>query len=108
MTLPKEGDHPMQRKPRSPLLRAEQVAEIIGVSPRTAADLMQLMPHINIGRSLRKPRWAVTEDDLNAFLASRTAPPELPGPPRPRRRKASPIAHSPYLLDENGHIPRRK
>ncbi len=98
----------MQHKPRSPLLRAEQVAEIIGVSSRTAADLIKQMPRINIGRSLRNPRWVVTEDDLNAFLAARTAPPELPSPPRPRRRRASPAIYAAGLLDENGHIPRRK
>lgn len=93
---------------RSPLLRAEQVAQICCVSPRVAADLMQQMPHINIGRSQQRPRWAVYEDDLYAFLDSRKARPESEPQPRKRRKRANNVVNMSGMLDEHGHILRRK
>lgn len=92
---------------RGALLRADGVAALVGVSPRTAADLMQQMPRVNVGRSMSNPRWAVYEADVKAWLDSRQIPAETPGKPRQARRRAN-ITTMPGLLDEHGHIPRRK
>lgn len=98
----------MTPRPRPQLLRAEQVAELIGVSPRTAADLMRQMPRINIGRSLQRPRWAVYEADVQAWINSRQEPAEIPGQPKRTRKKTSNVTRLDTLLDAHGHIPRRK
>lgn len=58
----------MMQKTLQKLLRAEDVAGIMGVSLRVAKDLMQEMPRVNIGRSTDHPRWAVEETTLHAFL----------------------------------------
>ena len=96
----------MQAINKGPLIRAEQVAAIIGVSPRVAADLMRQMPRVNISRSLQGTRWAVYEADVHAWLASRQAPAETPG--QPKRRRTAKITRMSDMLDERGHIPRRK
>jgi excisionase family DNA binding protein len=41
---------------------------------------------VNVGGGTVKPRWRISEDQLNEFLASRTATPPAP---RPARRKRS-------------------
>lgn len=97
----------MQAVPKGPLIRADQVAEIVGVSPRLAAELMKQMPRINIGLSLSKPRWAVHEGDVHTWLQSRQTPAEVPGEKRKTARRRS-IVRMDGLLDEHGHIPRRK
>ncbi len=88
------------------LLRADDVAEILGVSRRTAMELMKQMPSVNIGTSLRRPRLAVRREDLDHWIASRTTPPDGPAVRQPRRKPARPLP--PGLLDEFGHIPRRR
>ena len=97
----------MTARPRQPLLRAEQVAELIGVSPRTAADLMRQMPRINIGRSNARPRWAVNEADVYAWMDRRQVPPDDMTQARQRRKRAA-IVRMDGLLDASGHIARRK
>jgi len=88
------------------LLRADDVAEILGVSRRTAMELMRQMPNINIGTSMRRPRLAVRREDLDRWIASRTSPPDGPAVKQQRRKPVRSLA--PGLLDEFGHIPRRR
>ena len=90
------------------LIRAEQVAELIGVSPQIANTLMKQMPRINIGTSLQRPRWAVYEADVQAWLNSRQLPAETPNQPKRRTKRTASITMLNGLLDEHGHIPRRK
>lgn len=97
----------MQGASKGRLIRADQVAEIVGVSPRVAVDLMRQMPRINIGRSLTNPRWAVYESDVHAWVASRQTLAEMPGQPMRQPRKRSKAMQA-GLLDETGHIPRRR
>jgi len=67
------------------LLRADDVAEILGVSRRTAMELMRQMPNINIGTSMRRPRLAVRREDLDRWIASRPSPPDGPAVKQQRR-----------------------
>lgn len=93
--------------PRGKLIRAAEVAEIIGVSERQANTLMQQMPRVNIGLSASRPRWAVYENDVQAWLNNREIPAGGTAPARrqsPRRSQAMRLG----LLDETGHVPRRR
>lgn len=98
----------MQAANKGALIRAEQVAAIVGVSQRQAAKLMEQMPRINIGLNHSNPRWVVYEGDLQAWLHSRQIPAEIPGEPKRTRKKASNVTRLNTLLDATGHIPSRK
>ena len=91
---------------RKRLLRADDVASIVGVNRRKAAELMMQMPRVNIGANENNPRWAVFESDLTAWLYKRTVQPAEPAVSRRGKSKPDPVKLG--LLDENGLIPRRK
>lgn len=99
----------MHTTPKGALIRADKVAAIIGVSTKKAAELMRQMPRVNIGLTLTNPRWAVYEGDVQDWLQSRQMPADTgatPDSPRRKRRTATPRISE--LLDEQGHIRRRK
>ena len=56
---------------KAKLLHTEEVAKVLGVSRRTASDLMRTMPCVNIGTSTTRPHLAVLEPDLDAWIQSR-------------------------------------
>ena len=93
------------------LLHTEDVAKVLGVSRRTANDLMRTMPCVNIGTSNTRPHLAVLEPDLDAWIQSRRMV-RQPAPEKRevgRRRKATTkLLVMDGLLDENGRIARRK
>lgn len=60
------------------LLHTEEVAKVLGVSRRTANDLMRTMPCVNIGTSTTRPHLAVLEPDLDAWIQSRGRCASLP------------------------------
>ena len=53
---------------KAKLLHTEEVAKVLGVSRRTASDLMRTMPCVNIGTSTTRPHLAVLEPDLDAWI----------------------------------------
>lgn len=89
------------------LLRPEQVADRLGVTTKIASQLMAGMRRINVGTSAANPRWVVRESALEAWLKSREEAPTGPVAVEPRRRKPRAI-NTAGLLDEQGHIMRRR
>jgi len=51
-------------------LNKEQVADILGIKPRTAAALMMEMNPIPICGKVRR-KWVVTEENLDRFMAKK-------------------------------------
>ena len=87
------------------------MAKVLGVSRRTANDLMRTMPCVNIGTSTTRPHLAVLESDLDAWIQSRKTVRQSAPEKREagRRRKATTkLLVMDGLLDENGRIARRK
>ena len=75
--------------PARPLLAVKQVAELLGIRQHGVLTLIRSgeLPAIDV--SLHpggRPRWRISADDLETFLARRT---RRPDPPRKRRRRAS-------------------
>ena len=71
-------------------LSVKDVATVLGVQQHHVLSLIQngslRASDVSISQGQR-PRWRITEDDLDGFLAKRT---EQVTPPRRRRRKPAP------------------
>ena len=96
---------------KAKLLHTEAVAKVLGVSRRTASDLMRTMPCVNIGTRPTRPHLAVLEPDLDAWIQSRRTvrQPDSEKREAGRRRKATTkLLVMDGLLDENGRIARRR
>jgi len=72
----------------STTMTIEQVSERLGVGPKTVLTWIRSgeLKALNVARriSTRKPRWRITEEAMQAFLAIRST---SPSPPVIRRRK---------------------
>lgn len=84
------------------MLGVDQVAEVLGVTYKTALKVVNELPHIKIGGKLLR----VSETDLQRWIRQKTVTPaaETPAP----RRKRKPQEDWSKYLDENGMIPSRR
>ena len=80
-------------KPEGPsrclLYTVKQVAELLGIRQHGVLTLIRSGELLAIDVSLHpggRPRWRISSDNLEAFLAKRTRRPE---PPRRRRRRSN-------------------
>ena len=68
-----------------------QIAEQLGIDEHKVLDWIKTceLVAVNVGNGKRQPRWRVSAEALDAFLAGRTSQPPTPKPPRTRHRRKS-------------------
>ena len=90
------------------LLNKHDVADRLQVSPKKAACLMKQMRRINISSNpnSQRPRWVVTESEIDRWKMLSMQEPQLAAVEKPRRKPT--FTYDPNLFEPDGRIKRRK
>lgn len=72
----------------SQLIDLFEVSERLGISPDAVATHIRAgrLKGVNVGNGSQRPRWKVSIDDLEEFVAARTT---APAPTKARKRKTA-------------------